>query len=363
MEERDDFLSIDTPENVVFGYEIAGLGSRFMAAMVDTLLIVVLQGVVQSVLVAVLSSVGDLAASIIAGIFIFLIFLFLWGYYIYFEISWNGQTPGKRWVGLRTIRADGTPAGTGELIIRNLVRLVDFLPVAYGVGVVAMFVHPQARRLGDLAAGTLVVYDRKPVSLENVVARPRRTYLKGDISPEMAEWPLEKLSRRDLSVIEAYLQRRRELANAASMGEQLLRQTFSRLELTPPNGRELARAPEVLAQILHLVRNPEAREEVRRAARTPQPAVAAPQPPQPLTAAAVARLQRVDLMNVEKFLAQRYSLARADEAANDLLNLLYARMELPRPEQSYREMVATLEKITVLARPADGDDGETGAET
>jgi uncharacterized RDD family membrane protein YckC len=360
MEERDDFLNIDTPENVVFGYEIAGLGSRFMAALLDTLFIVILQGVVQVVLVAVLSGVGELAGSIIAGIFIFLVFIFLWGYYIYFEIAWNGQTPGKRWVGLRTIRADGTPAGAGELVIRNLVRLVDFLPVAYGVGVVAMFIHPQARRLGDLAAGTLVVFDRQPVALENVTSAPRRTYLKGDIPPEMAEWPLEKLTQRDLSVIEAYLQRRRELANAPQMGEQLLRRTFARLGLTPPNGRDLARTPEMLAQILHLARSPEAREDLRRAVQAPPPAAPAPGlPAQPLTAAAVARLQRVDLMNVEKFLAQRYSLARADEAANDLLDLLYARMELRRPEQSYREMVATLEKITALAQGADVDGGET----
>ena len=237
-------------------------------------------------------------------IFVFLLFIFLWGYYIYFEMVWNGQTPGKRWVGLRTIRADGTPAGASEFIIRNLIRLVDFLPVGYGVGLIVMFIHPQARRLGDLAAGTLVVFDRKPVSLDSVGAPTRRASFGRDVPAEMADWPLERLTRRDISLIESFLQRRWELANASAMGEQLLRRLFKRLELPPPNGKQLATAPEMLIDVLHLVRSPEERERLRQAAQPeprPRPELtnatpAAEARQEPLTASAVARLQRVDLM-------------------------------------------------------------------
>ncbi len=93
-------------------------------------------------------------------------FILLWGYYIFFEILWNGQSPGKRWVGLRVIRIDGTPITLSESIIRNLVRIIDFLPTAYGVGVVTMFINTNSRRVGDLAAGTIVVHDREAKGLE-----------------------------------------------------------------------------------------------------------------------------------------------------------------------------------------------------
>src|SRR5215510_11634669 len=95
-------------------------------------------------------------------------FVLFWGYYIFFEMLWNGQTPGKRWVGLRVIRTDGTPITLSESFIRNLTRLVDFLPAAYGIGIISMFLDKQSRRLGDLAAGTLVVHDRAPISIQSL---------------------------------------------------------------------------------------------------------------------------------------------------------------------------------------------------
>src|SRR5574337_771069 len=164
----DDYFSISTPENVAFGYDIAGIGSRFLAAVVDTLIILALQVVVNLTLLVLVQSFfrnqlnfdSPVAAWLIA-VFGLIAFAFFWGYYIFFEILWNGQSPGKRWVGLRVIRVDGTPITASESIIRNLVRLIDFLPTAYGVGVVTMFINSNSRRVGDLAAGTIVVHDRE----------------------------------------------------------------------------------------------------------------------------------------------------------------------------------------------------------
>src|SRR5262249_33255826 len=118
-------------------------------------------------------------------------FAFLWGYYIFFEMAWNGQSPGKRWVGLRVMRLDGTPLTLSESIIRNLVRLVDFLPAYYGVGVVAMFISSQSRRLGDLAAGTVVVHDRAAVTLASLAASAQVTPAAG---PVVASLPVERLT-------------------------------------------------------------------------------------------------------------------------------------------------------------------------
>ena len=127
----DDYLTIDTPENVAFGYEVAGLGSRFMAAIVDTLLILIIQVIVNLVLafvvVGVLSRfVEDEEALILwsaAGLGLGA-FAFFLGYYIFFEMIWKGPFPGKRWVGVRGIRTNGTPISLTGAILRNLVRAI-----------------------------------------------------------------------------------------------------------------------------------------------------------------------------------------------------------------------------------------------
>jgi len=102
------------------------------------------------------------------AVYVLVTFAIFWGYYIVFEMAWNGQTPGKRWIGLRVIKVNGYPISLVDSTIRNLVRVVDFLPAYYGLGVIAMFANAQARRLGDFAAGTVVVKERKEVTLESL---------------------------------------------------------------------------------------------------------------------------------------------------------------------------------------------------
>ena len=180
MPALDDYLHIDTPENVAFGYEVAGIGSRFLAALVDTLLIVILQVIVNVTLLLLVAAFLDFRLDDLNGLpsgwawvaaaFGLVAFAFLWGYYIFFELLWNGQSPGKRMVGLRVLRANGAPITLAESLIRNLVRLIDFLPMYYGVGVVTMFIDSKSRRLGDLAAGTLVVRERARITLESLAS-------------------------------------------------------------------------------------------------------------------------------------------------------------------------------------------------
>jgi uncharacterized RDD family membrane protein YckC len=92
----------------------------------------------------------------------FFIFLVNWGYFTLFEAFWNGRTPGKRVAKIRVIQRSGRAIGLFESMARNLVRYVDQFPGIYAVGVITMFVTKQHQRLGDLAAGTLVVRDREP---------------------------------------------------------------------------------------------------------------------------------------------------------------------------------------------------------
>lgn len=236
----DDYLNIDTPENVAFGYEVAGIGSRFLAALVDTLLILVLQLVVNltllflaSVLFGSLFEQEDTLLFWFLALFGFIAFALLWGYYIFFELSWNGQSPGKRWVGLRVIRTDGTPITLTESIIRNLVRLIDFLPAYYGVGVVVMFINDQARRLGDLAAGTLVVRERANVTLESLAAKPPPLQLNLPASTPPLDLPIDRLTPRDIQMAEAFLHRRDEFTNRLALARRLAQTLNERMALPP----------------------------------------------------------------------------------------------------------------------------------
>ena len=247
-------LNIDTPENVAFGYTVAGIGSRFLAALVDTTIIVLLQVLVigasaYALNAAKLMSTLGSWASAIFGLAAFLLF---WGYYIFFEMLWNGQSPGKRWAGLRVIRTDGTPVTLAESIIRNLVRLIDFLPFGYGIGVVTMFVNDQARRLGDLAAGSLVVHDGGEISVQSIAAHGHIAIPIDlpDLDPTL---PIERLQPGDIQIVEDFLSRRAELANAPFLAIQILKRLYIRMGLEPP--QDTTRPEGQLLALLVGVRN------------------------------------------------------------------------------------------------------------
>jgi uncharacterized RDD family membrane protein YckC len=247
-------LRIDTPENVAFDYKMAGIGSRFLAALVDTVLIVILQAVVYLPLILFVSTAPNEAGTSASDSGLVIIFglislAFFWGYYIFFEMLWGGQSPGKRWVGLRVIRTDGTPIGLSESLIRNVVRLLDFMPIAYGFGVMAMFISDQSRRLGDLAAGTLVVHDRAPITLKSLAvhnrapgssqsfAVHRAVTLKMNPSLfTLAEGlPVEHLSAHDLQLVEQFLERREELKNRPGLAAKILGSLYDRMGLPNPD--------------------------------------------------------------------------------------------------------------------------------
>ncbi len=233
----EEFLDIHTPENVVFGYEVAGIGSRFLAAIVDTLLIVLLLALANFVLFVVAGAAGTLESSSSQAAVWFIAALglvsfgVLWGYYIFFEMFWNGQSPGKRLVGLRVIRNDGSPIGAVESLVRNLIRFVDFLPLYYGIGVISMFISRRTQRLGDLAASTLVVYDRGVVTLESLAAA-----LPAAAAPPagpLAELPLERLQPGDVALADSFLQRQGAFANRELLAQELAGNLLARMQVPP----------------------------------------------------------------------------------------------------------------------------------
>lgn len=239
----DDTLNIDTPENVTFDYDIAGIGSRFIATLIDTIIIVALQVVVNLLMFALLSQATGIGASLeeisaagawLIALFGLVSFLFLWGYYIFFEMLWSGQTPGKKAVDLRVIRTDGTPITLTESVVRNLVRLVDFLPAFYGIGTVAIFINRQTRRLGDLAAGTLVVREKnQQITLKDLATMhaPTSSTLPRYHPEEqpLRLYPVERLNYQDIQMIESFLQRKKELTNTAALSQQLYKRLLEKM--------------------------------------------------------------------------------------------------------------------------------------
>ncbi|HEY0705229.1 MAG TPA: RDD family protein [Polyangia bacterium] len=167
-------LTLETPEQIGIEYELAGVGSRLLAALLDLLYMLVFLIAAVIAVIASLSSeervarrvsenlarseVPTAGLSATAAILLLLsVFLVQWGYYIISEMVTKGASPGKRALGLRVIRDNGLPIGFSQSLLRNLVRLVDFLPWGYGLGLIAVFVSSRSQRLGDLVAGTLVV--------------------------------------------------------------------------------------------------------------------------------------------------------------------------------------------------------------
>jgi uncharacterized RDD family membrane protein YckC len=150
----DTFREVETPEGLALNLRCAGVVPRSMAWLLD----LTIRTAVVWVLAMSLAALGDAGM----GVVMIAMFLVFWGYPIAFEVLNDGQTPGKRMLGLRVINDNGTPVTWVPSIVRNLIRVVDMMPMLYGFGLVCALVDPSARRLGDLAAGTLVVYVEKP---------------------------------------------------------------------------------------------------------------------------------------------------------------------------------------------------------
>jgi uncharacterized RDD family membrane protein YckC len=161
-----DTLSVETPEAVAFAYELAGPASRGAALILDTALlaaIIVAEGLAAVFVGSLLDSPE--AAPWLIAVVATAAFITYWGYYVWGEVFSNGRTPGKRALGIRVVRDDGGRVGLLDSIIRNLIRIVDLLPGYYAVGLVSLLLSKANKRLGDMAAGTVVVRDSGKLDL------------------------------------------------------------------------------------------------------------------------------------------------------------------------------------------------------
>jgi uncharacterized RDD family membrane protein YckC len=211
--EYEDRISIATPEGIELEVTLAGVGSRFVALLVD-------QFIQWSIVLAVAlaiglgasgadSDLGGTAGNLLAALLILTFFFSMFGYPVLFETLASGRTPGKRATGLRVVDVGGRPIGFRASAIRNVIRVVDVLPGMYLVGIVAILASKKNQRLGDMAANTVVVMERTGGRVSKRAApawqEPRDLL---EPSPEAATWDVSAVTGDELSTIRQFLLRR-----------------------------------------------------------------------------------------------------------------------------------------------------------
>jgi len=223
-----DRIDLQTPEGITLGLTLAGPGSRGLALIVDSVIQLVLfigLALAFRLLTGYIGVVGFLVA-IPAMVFV---------YPIFYEVRGAGQTPGKRLMKLRVVRTDGGPVKVAASSIRNLLRIVDFLPTLYIVGMLSIFLTSRNQRLGDMAAGTVVVQEKK------------RSRSSAESSAPLS-WPplpsfdlaldLGRLNAEDVALVRRFLVRRLELPPKAR--NRVADELAHRLELKLGQRSEIA---------------------------------------------------------------------------------------------------------------------------
>ena len=158
-----DQVHIKTPEFVSLQFRLAGLGSRAAAMIIDQAILTLTQ--IALILLLVFTTSSDMWQMMEYGwmvaIMIIVLFAVNWGYFFVGEYFFNGKTIGKNIIGIRVIQENGHSITLLSALIRNLLRIVDMLPTSYFLGIILVFLHSKHKRLGDMAAGTIVVHERK----------------------------------------------------------------------------------------------------------------------------------------------------------------------------------------------------------
>lgn len=242
-------ITVVSPENVAISYELAGLGSRGIAALIDSLIQILALIAIAAILAGVqtvfglnprsplMKTLNDFATAI-SLVVAFIVFQ---GYFIAFEAARNGQTPGKKWVGLRVIREEGAPLDVTSAVVRNLIRAIELVLGLYLSSVLFILFSPRYKRLGDYAAGTIVVRERKGV-VNAPEAEASRVPQKILVESFMVR-DVDLLSVEDISAIRRFVERRYELT--PDVQEQLAKQIAAPLMVKlgiTPNGRVFSHA-------------------------------------------------------------------------------------------------------------------------
>ena len=208
-----DTTTLRTPEGVGYSLALAGLGSRFAAGLIDAILQLILILVMFALTSNPFDDSGGVATAIL-GIATFVIFF---GYQFLCESFLRGRTLGKRLTGLRVVNLQGGPVSVRQSAVRNIVRIVDILPTAYLIGMASIAATSHGQRVGDTAAGTVVIVEpRTRRSRHESGSVPRLDHapnvaLTPEMLGELATWDVIAITRSDIGIVQQFLARRASL--------------------------------------------------------------------------------------------------------------------------------------------------------
>lgn len=233
----DDRFVVETPENIRFGYDVADIGSRFLAVLIDSLIqsVLYLFLLIGGIIVGAgltqveLPPFAEVLITVVLTLFVFLI---QFGYFIFLEIFMAGQTPGKRLFNLRVVKDNGYPLSPLDSIIRNVVRIIDFFPIAYGLGVITMFLNRRAKRLGDFAAGTIVVKMRDQIKLNDIQVVARAV----EPAAPLFATGIRELQEPDVAMVESFLLRQNDFTNTDALAIQMAERISKKMGRTERPG-------------------------------------------------------------------------------------------------------------------------------
>lgn len=228
-------VSVDTPEQIQFTFDLAGAGARMLAYLIDLSIRMAVLSVVGMI---VMMATGWASPGLATGLMLIIAFAVEWGYHTVLEWLWNGYTPGKRALKIRVVRADGVQVDFVRSAMRNLLRAADIFPFFYAAGLLTMFFTGSQRRLGDFAADTMVVREA-PARLRDLPPLPE----DAEALPPGAVGDL-KLRDRDLALIDEFFRRRHLFSRerAEELAAILVEPARERLGLEPGDPEKLLAA-------------------------------------------------------------------------------------------------------------------------
>ncbi len=261
MDLSDD-LRLETPEQIDLEFELAGLGTRTVSWMVDAVIKSACTIVAVIVFLIILGALDvkqpDSDALRFGVFFLAMLMAFFWILYdILFETWWSGQTPGKRLMGARVVRDGGAPVDFTATCIRNLMAVGDFLPMGYLAGALLIALTSKRQRLGDMAAGTLVIRERQqapPARTQKVLEQ----FVSAEVTFTVAQ--VARCTSDDRRILRSFFQRLFQMPPAArfKLAGQLVTTLRKRMEAPPT---ELLDGPGNVAWLASLLRDVDQRAE------------------------------------------------------------------------------------------------------
>lgn len=261
MDVSDD-LRIETPEQIDLEFELVGLGTRTVSWILDAGIKWLITFALIIVFMATIGFIGwrieDPDFAKFGGTFTMMVVAFFWIVYdIIFELCWSGQTPGKRLMCARVVRDGGAPVDFTSSCIRNFLAMADFLPVGYLLGAMLIALTPKRQRLGDIAAGTIIVRERKH-GASSRAEKMIEQYASVEVTFTASQ--LARCTAADRRILRSFLHRLFQMPpdSRFKLAANLAANLQKRMEMPPSNPVE---GPEHIAWLASLLRDIERKAE------------------------------------------------------------------------------------------------------